>query len=71
MTLYYTDQLRMHDAGVLFIGQDHMTIPPGKKSHVEVGHCYPECSERKWSGDIHVTAAINHMHYLGMFKPFF
>jgi hypothetical protein len=66
MTLYYTDQLRMHDAGVLFIGQDHMVIPPGKKSHTEVGHCYKECSERKWAGDLHVTVAINHMHYLGI-----
>ncbi|XP_053380250.1 uncharacterized protein LOC123524569 [Mercenaria mercenaria] len=65
MTIYYTDQLRMYDAGVLFIGQDHMIIPPGKKNHTEVGHCYPECSQRKWSEDVHVTFAINHMHYLG------
>ncbi|KAL4219011.1 hypothetical protein ACF0H5_021595 [Mactra antiquata] len=65
ITIFYTDQRRLFDAGVLFIGQQYMNIPPRTKSHVEVGHCYPECTERKWSKDLHITFALNHMHYLG------
>lgn len=66
--MFYTDQLRLHDAGVLFIGQQYMNIPPRKEHHVEVGHCYPECTKRKWSDDLHITVAVNHMHYLGKFS---
>ncbi|KAL4219112.1 hypothetical protein ACF0H5_021695 [Mactra antiquata] len=65
VTIFYTDRKRMFDAGILWVGQTYFNVPPHSKNHMEVGHCYPECSKRTWSEDIHVTFVLNHMHYLG------
>jgi len=65
LNIFYTKHLRAHDAGILFLGQSQMTIPPGRPRYVEAGVCHSECTKKKLSEEIHVTYALNHMHYLG------
>ncbi|KAL4219111.1 hypothetical protein ACF0H5_021694 [Mactra antiquata] len=65
VTIYYTDQKRMYDTGILWVGQEYFSVPPRSIGHTEVGHCYPECSKRTWSEDIHITFVLSHMHYIG------
>ncbi|WAR31632.1 DOPO-like protein, partial [Mya arenaria] len=65
MTFFYTERLRENDAGILFVGQNYLTIPPSLPRFTEMGKCHSECTRRKFSEAINVTYALNHMHYLG------
>ncbi|XP_067676503.1 MOXD1 homolog 1-like [Haliotis asinina] len=66
MRIYYTPNLRTYDAGILTTGQDALLIPPGETS-VKVHSTVPSaCTSRFFTGTIYVTAALNHMHYLGV-----
>ncbi|KAK7091386.1 dopamine beta-hydroxylase-like [Littorina saxatilis] len=63
--VYYTAKLRPHDAAIFTVGQQILNIPPGQTSVVHHGVCSPRCSQLLLKGPIHVTSALNHMHYLG------
>ena len=65
LNIFYTKHLRVHDTGILFLGQSQMTIPPGRPRYVETGVCHSECTEKMLSEEINVTYALNQMHYLG------
>lgn len=63
--VYYTAKFRPHDAAIFTVGQQILNIPPGQTSVVHHGVCSPRCSQLLLKGPIHVTSALNHMHYLG------
>ncbi|XP_043495838.1 MOXD1 homolog 2 isoform X1 [Polistes fuscatus] len=69
LRLYYTDQLRPHDAGILSIGIDpnwRHIIPPGQPEVVSEGHCITECTEQTIpNSGINMFAVIMHTHQLG------
>lgn len=65
LTLYYTSKLRPNDAAVLMVGSSSFQLPPGRSDVEVVGTCSKQCSKEKFKGPIYVTAALNHMHYLG------
>ncbi|KAK3087134.1 hypothetical protein FSP39_002131 [Pinctada imbricata] len=66
LQIYFTPYLRRHDAGMLLVGQEYLEIPPGKKSVRFDSLCSSECTHHLLKGPVHITRAINHMHYLGM-----
>ncbi|KAL3870614.1 hypothetical protein ACJMK2_038662 [Sinanodonta woodiana] len=66
MTFYYTPKLRPNDAGVLMIGQTYLYIPPGETAVTAIGTCPGECTKDLMTGNINITTAVNHMHYLGI-----
>ncbi|KAL2742497.1 MOXD1 2-like, partial [Vespula maculifrons] len=69
LRLYYTDQLRLHDAGILSIGIDpnwRHIIPPGQPEVVSEGHCIAECTGQTIpNSGINMFAVIMHTHQLG------
>ncbi|KAJ8300061.1 hypothetical protein KUTeg_021580, partial [Tegillarca granosa] len=66
MQLFYTTNHRQFDAGVLTIGQIYMEIKPRQERVEVIGTCHSHCTKKWFSGSVRVTAAINHMHYLGL-----
>ena len=65
LILYYTPKLRRYNAAVFTIGQTYLEIPPRMPSVVHQGTCTSTCTRKLLKGPIHITAALNHMHYLG------
>ncbi|XP_076232558.1 DBH like monooxygenase olf413 isoform X2 [Calliopsis andreniformis] len=69
LRLYYTDRLRMHDAGILSVGIDpnwRHIIPPGQPEVVSEGHCISDCTKQTIpNSGINVFAVIMHTHQLG------
>ncbi|XP_063424230.1 tyramine beta-hydroxylase-like isoform X2 [Mytilus trossulus] len=65
LTLYYTNKLRPNDAAVMRIGSSYFELPPGRSKVEVVGTCSSQCSKAQLKGPIYITAAGNHMHYLG------
>ena len=63
--MHLTKQLRPFDGGIMRVGQDDLTIPPGEKEAVYTGVCSSECSRSLIKDDIKVPVAWNHMHGLG------
>nr|XP_039269709.1 DBH-like monooxygenase protein 1 homolog [Styela clava] len=69
----YTDTLRKHDVGVLYVGNaviptQHF-IPPGAKDFVNVGLCYPECLEKGMDvtgvQNVTIFSVLLHSHIAG------
>ncbi|KAL3852551.1 hypothetical protein ACJMK2_016175 [Sinanodonta woodiana] len=65
MTFFYTSKLRTNDMGMLSVGQMYLEIPPGGKTVSFTGGCTSFCSKKYMTGPLMITAAFNHMHYLG------
>ncbi|KAK2584480.1 hypothetical protein KPH14_006855 [Odynerus spinipes] len=69
LRLYYTDRLRLHDAGILSVGIDpnwRHIIPPGQPEVVSEGHCIAECTGKTIpNSGINMFAVIMHTHQLG------
>ncbi|KAI9559612.1 hypothetical protein GHT06_013617 [Daphnia sinensis] len=69
LRLFYTSQLRHHDAGVLSVGIDpnwkHI-VPPGQRRVVSEAHCVADCTQQALpSRGINVFAVNQHTHLLG------
>ncbi|CAL8076546.1 unnamed protein product [Orchesella dallaii] len=67
---YYTNRLREHDAGCLWIGEwspaaTSIIIPPNSLSHVTMGHCAPGCTQRFFKEDVNIFAFLQHTHLAG------
>ncbi|KAK7506928.1 hypothetical protein BaRGS_00001779, partial [Batillaria attramentaria] len=65
LTLHYTPNVRPNDMAMLMTGQDHIVIPPRSLDTVITSDCTNTCTRNKLTGDIYVTTAADHMHYLG------
>ncbi|KAK7475231.1 hypothetical protein BaRGS_00033535 [Batillaria attramentaria] len=66
MALHYTSNLRQYDSGVWMVGNADFDIFP-RKSHVTVeAKCRSTCTKTYLKEPVYVTAAVNHMHYLGV-----
>ncbi|XP_025104358.1 DBH-like monooxygenase protein 1 homolog [Pomacea canaliculata] len=65
LTLYYTPNLRPYNLGTLMTGQGYLQIPPYTDVTIATSDCTATCTRTLLTGDIYVTDAINHMHYLG------
>lgn len=69
LTLFYTQQLRKHDAGVLSIGMDpnwRHIIPPGQHEVVSEGHCIEECTRQAFPQQgISIFAVMMRTHDIG------
>ncbi|KAK7475234.1 hypothetical protein BaRGS_00033538, partial [Batillaria attramentaria] len=66
MTLHYTSNLRQYDSGVWMVGNTDFDIFP-RQSHVTVeAKCSSTCTKTYLKEPVYVTAAWNHMHYLGV-----
>lgn len=65
MRLYYTENLREYDAGILLTGQVLLQIPPKQEEVSVKGTCPQQCT-RALTNSIYVTASTVHMHYLGV-----
>lgn len=63
LMIHYTPNKRIADAGVLIIGQNYFAIPPRREEVIVTG----QCDNLAVNGTVHLTRAINHMHYLGKF----
>jgi len=65
--IYYTQQLRANDAGMLVLGDPllaQIPIPPKNPNyHIEMT-CPEECTST-WPYEIHVYADFLHMHFIG------
>ncbi|CAL8076544.1 unnamed protein product [Orchesella dallaii] len=69
---YYTNQLREHDAGMLYIGEwspgaTTLLVPPNSIDYQFLGHCAPGCTQKYFgkTGNIKVFAAVQHTHLSG------
>ncbi|XP_067661007.1 DBH-like monooxygenase protein 1 [Haliotis asinina] len=65
MTLFFTNILRPYNGGMMTIGQNFLEIPPGQPKTIASATCSADCTSAALNTSIHVTAALNHMHYLG------
>lgn len=69
MKLYYTPELRRHDAGVISIGMDpnwRHIIPPGQQKVVSSGHCVSECTRQAFPrSGINMFAVVMKTHRIG------
>ncbi|XP_032687202.1 MOXD1 homolog 2 isoform X2 [Odontomachus brunneus] len=69
LRLLYTEQVRVHDAGILSVGIDpnwRHIIPPGQHEVVSEGHCISDCTEQTIPNTgINMFAVIMHTHQLG------
>lgn len=68
LRIFYTDQLREIDAGVIMVGSSvspNMLIPPGQE-WTTVGICSGDCTEKSFPKDgIRVFQGLLHSHLLG------
>lgn len=69
LRLYYTPELRRHDAGVISIGMDpnwRHIIPPGQQRVVSSGHCVSECTKQAFGhSGINMFAVVMKTHRIG------
>lgn len=69
LRLYYTPELRRHDAGVISIGMDpnwRHIIPPGQQKVVSSGHCVADCTRQAFPhGGINMFAVVMKTHKIG------
>jgi Copper type II ascorbate-dependent monooxygenase, C-terminal domain len=69
LRLYYTSNVRRHDAGVLSIGVDpswRHIIPPDQKRVVSKGQCVEECTQRAFPRQgINIFAVMMQTHEIG------
>lgn len=69
LRLYYTPDLRRHDAGVISVGMDpnwRHIIPPGQQRVVSSGHCVGECTRQAFPNNgINVFAVVMRTHKIG------
>ncbi|KAK7462113.1 hypothetical protein BaRGS_00038485, partial [Batillaria attramentaria] len=66
MTLHYTPNRRVQDAAIWLVGSVEFDIPP-RQTHVTVeSTCSSPCTKTYLTEPIYITAAWNHMHYLGV-----
>nr|CAI5864751.1 unnamed protein product [Callosobruchus analis] len=69
LRLYYTQELRRHDAGVISIGMDpnwRHIIPPGQQTVVSSGHCVSECTRQAFPHQgINMFAMVMKTHKIG------
>ncbi|EFN82597.1 MOXD1-like protein 2 [Harpegnathos saltator] len=69
LRLLYTEQVRVHDAGILSVGIDpnwRHIIPPGQHEVVSEGHCISDCTGQTIPNTgINMFAVIMHTHQLG------
>lgn len=69
LRLFYTPELRRHDAGVLSIGMDpnwRHIIPPGQNRVVSSGHCVSDCTKQAFGhGGINMFAVVMKTHKIG------
>ncbi|XP_060566803.1 dopamine beta-hydroxylase-like isoform X1 [Ruditapes philippinarum] len=66
MSLYLTPNLRPNDAGIFYIGQMYLEIPPGVERYTANSTCTSKCIQEKMKDRISIVGAFNHMHYLGV-----
>ncbi|KAK3098978.1 hypothetical protein FSP39_024922 [Pinctada imbricata] len=69
MILHLTQNKRIHNAGVLVVGQNYLQLTPGEEKIEVVGTCTNEMSKMRLVGPIHITRVFNHMHYLEVSMP--
>lgn len=69
LRLYYTPELRRHDAGVISIGMDpnwRHIIPPGQQRVVSSGHCVSDCTKQAFPANgINMFAVVMKTHRIG------
>ncbi|KAJ8977652.1 hypothetical protein NQ317_006425, partial [Molorchus minor] len=69
LRLYYTPELRRHDAGVISIGMDpnwRHIIPPGQQRVISSGHCVSDCTRQAFPhGGINMFAVVMKTHKIG------
>lgn len=65
LKLYYTPNLRPYDMAMFMTGQNFIQIPPRSHDVMATSDCSSTCTRNLLQGDIYVTDAANHMHYLG------
>ncbi|XP_066258643.1 MOXD1 homolog 2 [Euwallacea similis] len=69
LRLFYTPQLRRHDAGVLSIGMDpnwRHIIPPGQNRVISSGHCVSDCTKQAFPhGGVNMFAIVMKTHKIG------
>lgn len=69
LRLYYTSELRRHDAGLLSVGIDpnwRHIIPPGQHKVVSSGHCVPACTSQAFpKAGLSMFAAVMRTHKIG------
>ncbi|KAF2903719.1 hypothetical protein ILUMI_02456 [Ignelater luminosus] len=69
MRLYYTPELRRHDAGVISVGMDpnwRHIIPPGQQRVVSSGHCISECTKQAFPhSGVNMFAVVMRTHRIG------
>lgn len=69
LRLFYTPELRRHDAGVISIGMDpnwRHIIPPGQQKVVSSGHCVSECTKQAFPPlGINMFAVVMKTHRIG------
>ncbi|WAR31417.1 TBH1-like protein, partial [Mya arenaria] len=65
MVLHLTTKLRKYDAGILFVGQNYIHIPPKEENVVINGSCSSECTKTLIRDEVKIPVAWNHMHALG------
>ncbi|XP_048241391.1 dopamine beta-hydroxylase-like isoform X1 [Haliotis rufescens] len=66
LNLYYTPNLRTHDAGVFWTGDTNIVIPPGRSRTVLESMCPARCTNKILKDTIYMISGINHMHYKGI-----
>lgn len=69
LRLYYTPELRRHDAGVISVGMDpnwRHIIPPGQQKVVSSGHCISECTKQAFPhSGVNMFAVVMRTHRIG------
>ncbi|XP_017776388.1 PREDICTED: MOXD1 homolog 2 [Nicrophorus vespilloides] len=69
LRLYYTPELRRHDAGVISVGIDpnwRHIIPPGQQRVVSSGHCVADCTRQAFPHKgIDMFAVVMKTHRIG------
>lgn len=69
LRLYYTPELRRHDAGVISIGMDpnwRHIIPPGQQKVLSSGHCVADCTRQAFPrSGINMFAVVMKTHKIG------
>lgn len=69
LRLYYTPELRRHDAGVISMGMDpnwRHIIPPGQQRVVSSGHCVADCTRQAFPNlGINMFAVVMKTHRIG------
>ncbi|XP_056635826.1 MOXD1 homolog 2 [Diorhabda sublineata] len=69
LRLYFTPELRRHDAGVISIGMDpnwRHIIPPGQQKVISSGHCVSACTKQAFPRNgINMFAIVMKTHKIG------